>query len=156
MAYVNITREGEKKLHKELKHLKQERRPQVLKSLEEARGKGDLMENSEYDAAKEEKTLVESRIQQVETMIRSARIIDNLDIADDRAYIGARIDLEDMETGENIYYILVNEIEADFKARKISTKSPIGKALLGKSSGETVEISIPSGTLKYRITGISR
>lgn len=156
MDYVNITREGEKKLHEELKYLKEVRRPEVLKSLQEARRKGDLMENSEYDAAKHEKMLMESRIQQVDTMIRSARIIDDLDIADDKAYIGAQVDLEDLETGEKLYYILVSAIEADFAAHKISTKSPIGKGLLGKEVGDIAEITIPKGTIRYRITGISR
>lgn len=156
MEYVNLTREGEKKLHKELKYLKEVRRPEVLRSLQEARRKGDLMENSEYDAAKQEKALMESRIQYVETMIRNARIIDNLDISEDKAYIGARVELEDMETGENLYYVLVDEVEADFATSKISTKSPIGKSLLGKEVGETVEITIPIGVLRYRITGISR
>jgi transcription elongation factor GreA len=156
MAYTNITRAGEKKLHEELKHLKEVKRPQVLAALQEARRKGDLSENAEYDAAKEEKNFVETRIQQVETILRSTRIIDDLDISDDRAYIGARVDLEDMETGEKIFYILVSEVEADFSARKISTTSPIGKGILGKGEGDTVEITIPRGTLRYKVTGISR
>ncbi len=156
MGYMNMTREGEKKLHEEMKHLKEVRRPEVLKALKEARRKGDLMENSEYDAAKETKTFIETRIQQVETMLRNVRIIDDLEISDDRAYIGARVELEDIESGKELYYILVNEVEADFETRKISTISPIGKGLLGKGVGDTVEITIPRGTLKYRITGISR
>ena len=156
MNYVNMTREGEKKLHEELKHLKEVRRPEVLEALKEARRKGDLMENSEYDAAKDAKTFVETRIQQVETMLRNVRIIDDLEISDDRAYIGARVELEDIETGKELYYILVNEVEADFETHKISTISPIGNGLLGKGVGDTVEITVPRGTLKYRITGISR
>jgi len=156
MGYLNMTREGEKKLHEELNFLKKVRRPEIIKSLKEARRKGDLMENSEYDAAKAEKEFVESRIQHVETMLRNVRIIDNLSIADDKVYIGARVELEDLGSGEPLFYILVNEVEADFAARKISTTSPIGKGLLGKSVGDTVEITVPSGKLKYKITGISR
>lgn len=156
MAYVNMTREGEKKLHEELKLFKEVKRPEVLKALKEARRKGDLSENAEYDAAKEEKAFVESRIQHLETMIRNVRIIDNLEISDDKVYIGARVELEDTVSGEQLFYILVNEVEADFKSRKISTTSPIGKALLGKAVGESVEITIPKGTLKYKVTGISR
>ncbi|MFC1528639.1 transcription elongation factor GreA [Candidatus Latescibacterota bacterium] len=156
MAYSNITREGENKLHDELKHLKEVRRPQVLAALREARRKGDLKENAEYDAAKEEKNLVESQIQQVETILRNSRIIDDLDISDDRVYIGARVDLEDLETGKKVFYILVSEVEADFSARKISTTSPVGKSLLGKGVGDTVEITIPRGTLRYKVKGISR
>jgi len=156
MGYINMTREGEKKLHEELKYLREVRRPEVIAALKEARRKGDLSENAEYDAAKEEKTFIESRIHQLETMLRNVRIIDDMDISDDKVYIGARVDLEDLENGGKLYYILVNEVEADFGARKISTTSPIGKGLLGKSVGDVVEIKIPKGTVKYRITGISR
>jgi len=156
MDYMNITREGEKKLHEELKYLKEVRRPEILKSLQEARRKGDLSENGEYDAAKEAKSFVESRIGALERMIRKSRIIDDLAIDESKAYIGAKVDLKDMVSGEEIHYTLVNEIEADFGAKKISTKSPIGKALLGKSVGETFEVTIPKGTLKYSVIKISR
>jgi len=156
MSYVNMTREGERKLHEELKYLKEVRRPEVLHALQEARRKGDLSENSEYDAAKEEKAFVESRVQYLENMIRRVRIIDDLHIDDDKAYIGAKVELEDIETGEDCHYILVNEVEADFAARKIFTKSPIGKGLLGKGVGDMVEITIPKGTMRYRIKHISR
>ncbi|MBN1293923.1 MAG: transcription elongation factor GreA [Candidatus Latescibacteria bacterium] len=156
MNIINVTRDGEKKLHEELKHFKEVRRPHVIHALKEARRKGDLSENAEYDAAREEQRLVESRINQLEQMIRNVRIIDESRIADDKAYVGARVDLKDVDSGEELFYILVNEVEADFKARKISTVSPIGKSLLGKSVGESVEITIPKGTLRYTITKISR
>lgn len=156
MGQINLTREGEKKLHKELKYLKEVRRPQVIKAIAEARRKGDLSENSEYDAAKQEQHILESRIYQLEVMVKNILIIDDKKISSDRAYIGARVDLEDVETGEKLFYILVNELEADFSERKISTVSPIGKNLLGKKPGDTVEINIPNGTLKYRIKKISR
>jgi len=156
MDYVNMTREGERTLHEELKELKEVKRPQVLKSLQEARRKGDLSENAEYDAAKHEKAFIESRIHHLEKMIRQVRIIDDLAIDSEKAYIGARVDMENLETGEDCFYILVNEVEADFAARKISTKSPIGRGLLGKGAGDTVEITIPKGTMRYRIKKISR
>ncbi|MFC1561036.1 transcription elongation factor GreA [Candidatus Latescibacterota bacterium] len=156
MKQINLTREGEKKLHKELKHLKEVRRPQVIKAIAEARRKGDLTENSEYDAAKEEQHKLESRIHKLEVMVRNVFIIDDKKIPSDRAYIGACVDLEDVETGEELFYILVNEFEADIKHNKISTVSPIGKSLLGKKVGETVKIKIPKGTLRYKITKISR
>lgn len=156
MGQINLTREGEKKLHKELKYLKEVRRPQVIKAIAEARRKGDLTENSEYDAAKQEQHILESRIHQLEVIVKNILIIDDKKISSDRAYIGARVDLEDVETGEKLFYILVNELEADFSEKKISTVSPIGKNLLGKKPGETVEINIPNGTLKYRIKKISR
>jgi transcription elongation factor GreA len=156
MQHVHVTREGERKLHEELKYLKEVRRPQVIKALEEARRKGDLSENGEYDAAKEEQRIVQTRINHLEVMVRNLRIIENQNISDDRAYIGARVELEDTATGQQLYYILVNEVEADFKAKKISTVSPIGKGLLGKAVGEIAEITVPKGTLRYRITSISR
>lgn len=156
MSHVHLTRDGEKKLHEELKHLKEVRRPRILHALQEARRKGDLAENGEYDAAKEEHRLIQGRINQLEVMVRNVRIIEDQNITADRAYIGARVELEDLETGSSLFYILVNEVEADFKARKISTVSPIGKSLLGKIVGDTVEITIPKGTVRYRITGISR
>jgi transcription elongation factor GreA len=156
MNTVNVTREGEKKLREELKHLKEVRRPHVLEAIKEARRKGDLSENAEFDAARDEQRLVESRIHQLEIMIRSIKIIDETKFSSDKVYIGARVELQDIETGDSLFYILVNEVEADFKERKISTVSPIGKGLLGKGIGETVEIVIPRGTLRYKITGISR
>ena len=156
MAYHNMTREGEKKLHEELRYLRDVKRPEVMESLQEARRKGDLSENAEYDAAKEHKAFIDGRIQQLDSMIRNVRIIDDLDIDSDKVYIGARVELVDIDSGEDLHYILVNEVEADFPARKISTTSPIGKALLGKAIGDSVEITIPKGTLRYRISGISR
>lgn len=156
MAHVHVTREGERKLHEELKYLKEVRRPEVLRALNEARRKGDLSENGEYDAAKEEQRIVQGRINQLEVMVRNVRILEDQNISSDKAFIGARVELEDLSNGQPLFYILVNEVEADFKARKISTVSPIGKGLLGKGIGDTVEITIPKGTLRYRVTGISR
>ena len=156
MNTVNVTREGEKKLREELKYLKEERRPHNLEAIKDARRKGDLSENAEFDAARDEQRIIESRIAQLEVMIRNILIIDDSRMPDDKAYIGARVDMEDLDSGETLYYILVNEVEADFKERKISTVSPIGRGLLGKGVGDAVEITIPRGTLRYRITGISR
>ena len=156
MGGVKLSREGEKKLHEELKNLKEVRRPQVINAIAEARRKGDLTENAEYDAAKEEQHNLETRIHRLEIMVRNIEIIDDRNISPDRAYIGARVDLEDVDTGNELYYILVDEFEADFNQKKISTVSPIGKGLLGKKEGETVEITIPNGTLKYKIIKISR
>ena len=156
MNRVKLTRVGEKKLHEELRHLKRVRRPEVIKAIAEARRKGDLSENAEYDAAKVEQHKLEKRIHQLEVMLLNLEIIDDRNISSDKAYIGARVDLEDVRTGESMYYILVNEYEADFAERKISTVSPIGKSLLGKAIGETVEITIPNGTLQYKVVNITR
>jgi len=156
MKDIHVTRVGEMKIRDELKQLKEVRRPQILHDLNEARRKGDLSENAEYTAAREEQRLNEARIHQLEIMVRNVRIIDDSRIPSDKAYIGARVDLEDLDTGEELHYILVNEVEADFKARKISTVSPIGKTLLGKGIGDIAEITIPKGILKYKVTKISR
>ena len=119
MNRIKLSREGEKKLHEELKHFKEVKRPKVIKAIAEARRKGDLTENSEYDAAKEEQRIVEGRIKELEIMVRNVEIIDDKNIASDKAYIGARIDMKDLITGEELFYILVNEYEADFNKRKI-------------------------------------
>jgi len=156
MGRVNISREAEKKIHEELKYLKEIKRPQVLISLQEARRKGDLSENGEYDAAKEEQRIIQNKINHLEVMIRNVSIIDDQNISSDKVYIGARVDLHDIDSDEDVYYILVHEVEADFKNRKISTSSPIGKTLLGKSVDDVVEITVPKGTLRYRILKISR
>jgi transcription elongation factor GreA len=156
MSHVHLTRDGERKLHEELRNLKEVKRPRVLLALQEARRKGDLSENGEYDAAKEEQRIVQARINEIERMVRNVRIIEDQKIDADKAYIGARVELEDIDTGATLFYILVNEVEADFKNRKISTVSPIGKSLLGKAAGDLVEITVPRGTLRYRVTGVSR
>ena len=156
MNRIKLSREGEKKLHEELRSLKEVRRPQVIAAISEARRKGDLSENAEYDAAKDEQHKVEGRIHQLEMMVRNVDILDDKNIAIDKAYIGARVELEDLSTGGLLFYILVNEYEADFVNRKISTVSPIGKSLLGKEVGDTVEITVPKGVLKYKVTDISR
>ena len=156
MPKVKLTRNGEKKLHQELKHLKQVKRPEVINAIAEARRKGDLSENAEYDAAKEAQHILETKIHQLEVKLQNVEIIDDRNIDGDKAYIGAKVDLEDMESGEEFHYILVDEYEADFSMRKISTVSPIGKSLLGKAVGDTVEITVPRGTLRYRIKAITR
>jgi transcription elongation factor GreA len=156
MRKVKLTREGEKKMHEELKHLKEVKRPEAIHAIAEARRKGDLSENAEYDAAKEAQHHLETRIHQLEVKIRSVEIIDDRIIDSDKAYIGARVDLQDMASGEELHYILVDEYEADFAQRKISTVSPIGKSLLGKGVGETVEITVPRGTIRYKVLAITR
>ena len=156
MPKVKLTREGEKKLHQELKHLKEVKRPEVIEAIAEARRKGDLSENAEYDAAKEAQHILETKIHQLEVKLRNVEIIDDRNIDGDKAYIGAKVDLEDLSSGEEFHYILVDEYEADFSMRKISTVSPIGKSLLGKAVGDTVEITVPRGTLRYRIKDITR
>jgi len=156
MRRVKLTRAGEKKLYKELRRLVEEKRPDAIRAVAEARRKGDLAENAEYDAAKEAQHMLERRIHQLEVKLRNSEIIDDRDIDAGKVYIGARVDLEDLSTGKELHFILVDETEADFNERKISTVSPIGKSLLGREAGETVEVTVPRGTITYRIKSITR
>lgn len=151
-----MTKQGYEKLRKELKALKGVKRREIADALEKARLLGDLSENAEYDAAKQEQAINEGRIYELETRLSRARIIEDENISKDKVYIGARVRLIDSESNEEIEYMLVTEDEADFNQGKISISSPVGKALLGKKKGEVVNIRIPAGALKYKIIKISR
>lgn len=153
---VFLTKQGYEKLRKELKALKGIKRRGIADALEKARLLGDLSENAEYDAAKQDQAINEGRIYELETRLSRARIIEDENISKDKAYIGARVKLIDSESNEEIEYMLVTEDEADFSQGKISIASPVGKALLGKKKGEVVNIRIPAGALKYKIIKISR
>ncbi|MFC1621517.1 transcription elongation factor GreA [Candidatus Omnitrophota bacterium] len=153
---IFLTREGHAKLVTRLKFLKSSKRREIADALAKARALGDLSENAEYDAAKQDQSINEKRISELEQKLMNARLIENEDIPKDKAYIGATIKLVDIESKEEISYTLVSEDEADFAQSKISTSSPIGKALLGKKKDEIVHIRIPAGTLKYKIAEISR
>ena len=151
-----MTREGYQKLEKELNYLIKVRRKEIAQQLEYARSMGDLRENAEYNAAKEEKVMLEQKIGELSAKLSSAQILDHMDIPDDKAYIGATVRLKDMDSGEEIEYILVSDAEADFMENKISVTSPVGKGLLGHEVNDVVEIQAPAGTLKYQILSISR
>ncbi len=151
-----MTKQGYEKLRKKLKALKGVKRREIADALEKARLLGDLSENAEYDAAKQEQAINEGRIYGFETRLSHARIIEDENISKHKVYIGARVKLIDSESKEEIEYMLVTEDEADFSQGKISISSPVGKALLGKKKGEVVNIRIPAGALKYKIIKISR
>ncbi len=151
-----ITRAGYEKLEKELQRLMSVERPAVIKSLAHARSYGDLAENAEYAAAKERQLQVESKINAISQRLASSIIVDESMIPSDKAYLGATVRLKDKKTGEEITYRLVSTVEADFNENKISTESPVGRALLGKMAGEAVEITVPAGKLSYEILSISR
>ena len=151
-----MTREGYRKLEEELNYLIKVRRKEIAQQLEHARSMGDLRENAEYSAAKEEKVMLEQKIGELSAKLSSAQILDHMDIPDDKAYIGATVRLKDMESGEEIEYTLVSDAEADFMQNKISVTSPVGKGLLGHEVNDVVEIQVPAGTLKYQILSISR
>ncbi len=154
MGYM--TRTGYEKLRKELEYLVKVRRKEIARQLEHARSFGDLSENAEYETAKQDQALNEARIAELTVQLANATIVDDLDIPSDKVYIGVTVTLLDLNTNEQLTYTLVSETEADFLENKISVISPVGKALLGKSEGEEVQISVPAGILNYRILKITR
>ncbi len=151
-----LTREGCDKLKEELKILKTVKRKEIAAELEKARQLGDLSENAEYDSAKQSQAINEKRIRELEEKILTARILDNENISSDKAYIGAKLKLVDIDSKEEIDYMLVTEDEADYEKGKISISSPVGRALLGCKIGNIVNIKVPAGVLKYKILDISR
>jgi len=142
-------------LRTELHTLKTVERPRVIQAIQEARSHGDLSENAEYDAAKERQSFIEGRIAELEGKLANAQIIDpaNLD-ADGRCVFGATVELEDSDSGEVVTYQIVGEDEADIKRGKISITSPIGRALIGKTSGDTAEVIAPGGVRSYEILDV--
>ncbi len=153
---INLTREGFEKLEEELKYLKTYKRREIAEALEVARAKGDLKENAEYDAAKDEQAHLEKRLYELENTLADARIIDSEDIDPTKAFIGAHITLVDEDRDATIQYTLVSKEEASLKEKKISVESPIGAAIVGKEVGAIVEVVIPAGEKRYKITKIER
>ena len=151
-----ITQEGLKKIKDELENRKVEVRLDIAGAIKEAKEQGDLSENAEYDSAKQSQAINEKRIRELEEKILTARILDNESISSDKAYIGAKLKLVDIDSKEEIDYMLVSEDEADYGQNRISISSPVGKALLGRKIGDIVNIKVPAGALRYKITGISR
>jgi len=151
-----LTHEGYEKLRQELEYLKNAKRREIAKTLEHARSLGDLRENAEYDSAKEAQAHNEKKIAELEHKLSNAKLIDNENISKDEARVGASVTLKDLDSGEEIVYTLVSELEADFASNKISITSPVGKGLLGRKLNETVAIKIPAGVLKYKIIKIER
>ena len=151
-----FTEEGLKKIQEELHELKAHERPSISKQIAEARDKGDLSENAEYDAAKEAQGLLELRISKLETVVRNARLIDESTLDLSKVLILSKVKIKNTATGATMSYMLVAENEANLKEGKISVDSPIGKGLLGKKKGQTAEIKVPSGIMKFEIIEISR
>ncbi|UUV21965.1 transcription elongation factor GreA [Flavobacterium sp. CBA20B-1] len=150
------TAEGLKKLRDEVEHLKSVERPKASQAIADARDKGDLSENAEYDAAKEAQGLLELKIAKMEEVLANARLIDESQLDTSKVLVLSTVRIKNQTNGMEIKYKLVAESEADLKAGKISVTSPIGKGLLGKSVGEIAEISVPNGTLKFEILEITR
>ncbi|MCZ4408055.1 transcription elongation factor GreA [Cryomorphaceae bacterium 1068] len=150
------TKEGLQKLKDELDHLKRVERPDISRQIGEARDKGDLSENAEYDAAKEAQGHLEAKIAKLEDVVANARIIDESQIDNSKAFILSTVKIRNIANNAEMSYTLVAENEADLKLRKISIESPIGKGLLGKAVGDIAEIQIPSGLAKFEVLEISR
>ncbi len=150
------TAEGLKQLKAELDQLKSIERPKASNAIAEARDKGDLSENAEYDAAKEAQGLLEMRISKMEELVSNARIIDESTLDLSKALVLSNVKIKNQANGMELQYKLVAESEADLKTGKISVTSPIGKGLLGKKVGEIAEINVPNGILKFEILEITR
>ncbi len=151
---VPMTKGGLLRLKEELKRLKNVERPKIVKEIAEARSHGDLSENAEYHAAKEKQSHVEGRILQVEHWIASAEVIDVSKQAGDRVVFGATVELEATESGDQVKYRIVGELEADLKQGRISVPSPIARALIGKEEGDVAVVQSPGGTKEYEIKSV--
>jgi transcription elongation factor GreA len=150
------TAEGLKKLKDELHHLKMVERPKISQQIAEARDKGDLSENAEYDAAKEAQGLLEARIAKMDDLLANARLIDDSHIDSSKVFILSKVKMKNLANNSVLEYTLVAENEANLALKKISVDSPIGKGLLGKQVGEVAEVQIPAGLVKFEILEISR
>ncbi len=151
---IPMTREGHQRLQEELKKLIREERPKVVQDIAEARSHGDLSENAEYDAAKERQAFIEGRIQEINDKLARAQVINPADLDSDKVVFGARVTLFDVDSGNEVTYMIVGEDEADIKVGKLSVNSPVGKALIGHRLDEEVTIKIPSGLKTYEIIDI--
>lgn len=150
------TEEGLKKLMDELHHMRTVERPHLSQQIADARDKGDLSENAEYHAAKEDQGLLEARIAKLEAVVANARVIDSAQMDTSRAYIHTTVKVKQIGAGAERSFTLVAESESDIKTGKISVNSPIGKGLLGKAVGEVAEVTTPAGTTRFEVIDITR
>ena len=151
-----MTEEGLKALEEELQDLKVNRRKEVAQKIKEAREQGDLSENAEYDAAKEEQRDIELRIEEIDKILKNAELVVDDDIDSSVINIGCTVKIKDLEFNEEMEYKIVGSTEANSLKGKISNESPVGKALIGAKKGQTVEVEAPSGVLKYKILEITK
>ena len=154
MEKIPVTASGYERLEKELKNLKSVERPLVIAAISEARAHGDLKENAEYHAAKEKQSFIEGRIQELEAVVSRAEIIDVKALSGDTIKFGATVKLVDEDTEEEISYQIVGDYEADIKRNLISTSAPIGRALIGKKTGASVEVLTPKGARFYEVLAV--
>ena len=154
--FAYYTEEGLKKLKDELHEMKTMQRPRISEQIAEARDKGDLSENAEYDAAKEAQGLLEMKIAKMEELVSKARIIDNSLMDNSKVFILSRVKIKNINNNMEMEYTLVAESEADLKEKKISVDSPIGKGLLGKKVGDIADVQTPNGIIKFEVMDIAR
>ena len=154
MERIPITKNGYEKLRRELIHLKSVDRPQNIKAIEEARAHGDLSENAEFDAAKERQAFIESRINELGYKLGTADVIEPDNLPKDRAVFGCGVILENIDTGESVEYQLVGPDESNIEEGRISVKSPLGLAIIGREVGEEVSVQAPAGKRTYEIVEI--
>jgi transcription elongation factor GreA len=153
--YTYLTKEGYEKLKAEVEKLKTDGRAEVARAIAEARDKGDLSENAEYDAAKDAQGMLELKISEMEKALANARIIDESQLDTSKVTVFSNVKLKNLKASKEVKYTIVSETEADLKTGKISVNSPIGKALLGKGKGEVVDVQTPGGVIKFEILDIS-
>lgn len=155
MSKIPLTSRGAEKLRDELQQLKGVKRPAVIKAIAEARAHGDLKENAEYHAAREQQSFIEGRINDIENKLSNAQVIDVTTMpANGKVIFGATVDLADEDNGKQVTYQIVGEDEADIKANLISITSPIARALIGKEEGDTAEVKAPGGLKTYEILAV--
>lgn len=155
MSAIPLTLRGAERLQAELHRLKTVERPEVINAIAEARAQGDLSENAEYDAARERQAFVEGRIKELDGTLSNAQIIDpsTLDV-DGKAVFGATVEIEDLDTGDRVTYQIVGDVEADIRSNLISVSSPVARALIGKETGDVVEVHAPAGVREYEVVSI--
>jgi transcription elongation factor GreA len=155
MSNAPLTTKGAARLREELEELRSVKRPAVIAAIAEARAHGDLKENAEYHAAREQQGFIEGRIQELEYVLSHCQLIDVATLnAGSRVVFGATVDLEDCESGDRVSYQIVGDLESDIKQRRISISSPISRALIGKHEGDTITIEAPGGSREYDIIGV--
>jgi transcription elongation factor GreA len=151
---VILTKEGYERLRDEIEHLQTDRRREIADRIKTAREFGDIAENAEYDDAKNEQAMLEARIAKLQERLAGARVIEKREIAKDVVSIGAKVRLRDVDAKQTVEYHIVGSAEANPAEQKLSNESPVGKAIIGKKKGETVEVATPRGSLKYKILEI--
>ena len=155
MATIPITKRGAEMLKAELHRLKTVDRPGIINAISDARAQGDISENAEYEAAKDRQGFIEGRIQEIESKLAAAQVIDPANVeANGRVVFGATVELEEEDSGEQVRYQIVGEDEADLKQGLINISSPIARALIGKEEGETAEVVAPGGVKRYEIVAV--